>query len=54
MLNWQKDNTVPYAKARQMTPEQLQGKIVTGIFNDDRFPEYTERYQQIIEKAEVK
>ena len=37
-----------------MSSEELNGKIVTGIFNDDSFPEYTAKYQEIIERAEVK
>ena len=51
MLQWQKENSVPVKLAEKMSPEELQGKIVTGIFRDERFPEYTEEYDKIIERA---
>ena len=46
-----KERTVPMAKAQGMSAEELEGKIVTGIFVDSPAPEYTEEYQKIIDKV---
>jgi len=54
MLQWQRDNSIPYIKAKDMKKEELVGKVVTGIFNDEEYPEYTEKYQELIDKFEVK
>ncbi|MBQ6654056.1 MAG: 2-oxoacid:ferredoxin oxidoreductase subunit beta [Erysipelotrichaceae bacterium] len=54
MLQWQKENSVPYAAVGKMNEEDIKGKIITGIFNDDDFPEYTEEYQKIIDRVRVK
>lgn len=52
MLRFQKDNSVSVKIAASMTPEQLKGKIITGVFHKEQRPEYTEEYQKkIIEKA---
>ena len=41
------ENSVPIEKASKMTPEQLEGKIVTGVFVDVDRPEYTEEYAKL-------
>jgi len=51
MLLWQKDNAVNIKKARQMSPEELKGKIITGELYKKEAPEYTARYEQIIAAA---
>lgn len=43
----QKDQAVSHKKSLEMTPEELQGKIVTGIFVDRDKPEYIETYDQV-------
>ena len=50
MLQCQKDETVPVRKAERMTEEELDGKIVTGIFVDRQRPEAREQYQKLIEQ----
>ncbi len=51
MLKWQRDHSIPAAKARGMPPEALIGKLVYGeLFRAER-PEYTREYQKIIERA---
>ena len=52
MLNWQKEVAVNVRQAEKMTPEQLQGRIVIGELYKGEAPEYTEMYQQVIEKAQ--
>lgn len=51
MLRWQKENSVTREAAAKMPPEQLQGKIVRGIFHQRDFPEYTAAYAKIMERA---
>jgi 2-oxoglutarate ferredoxin oxidoreductase subunit beta len=48
MLQELKEQAVPVKKAEKMTEEELEGKIVTGVFVDKDKPEYTERYDQLI------
>jgi 2-oxoglutarate/2-oxoacid ferredoxin oxidoreductase subunit beta len=36
LLKWQRDNSVPVEKARKMKPEEIKGKIVTGIFIEEK------------------
>ncbi len=52
MMKRLKDMTVPVAAASKMNPEQLEGKILTGVLFKDERPEYTAQYQQVIEKAQ--
>lgn len=53
MLEVQKRSTVTLQRAATMTKEQLEGKIITGIFveKDDK-PEYTVLYDQLIAIAQ--
>jgi len=50
MIAWQKENSVPVAKAEQMTPEELDGKLITGILTDIEQPECREEYQKLIDR----
>jgi 2-oxoglutarate ferredoxin oxidoreductase subunit beta len=34
-----------------MTPEQLQGKVLTGVLYKEDKPEYTAEYAKVIERA---
>ena len=51
MMKWQRDNAVPVAKAAQMAPEDLEGKLVYGVLSVSERPEYTRQYQNIIERV---
>ncbi|MBW2147189.1 MAG: 2-oxoacid:ferredoxin oxidoreductase subunit beta [Deltaproteobacteria bacterium] len=51
MLKWIRDNTVSLSRARQMSPGELEGKIISGIFVERGDPEYTDEYEKIREKA---
>ncbi len=53
MMQRLKDDAIPLEQARDLAPEQLAGKIVRGVLVDRDIPEYTERYQQLIEKAQA-
>lgn len=50
MLIQQKECAVPIQKARSMSKEELEGKIVTGVFIDTPRPECREEYQKLIER----
>jgi 2-oxoglutarate ferredoxin oxidoreductase subunit beta len=49
-MNWQIENTISAGKAAKMTPEALQGKILTGVLTDREKPEYVEEYQKFVER----
>lgn len=54
MLKHQKENSIPIEKARDMKPEELSGKIVTGVFVEEKEPEYVEDYYRMIAKVKEK
>ncbi len=49
MLKFQRDNAIPISKAKEMSEEELEGKIITGIFCEKQKPEFTEKYQKIVD-----
>jgi len=54
MLKHQKENSIPVEKAKDMKPEDLTGKIVTGVFVEENRPEYVEDYYRLIGKVKGK
>jgi 2-oxoglutarate ferredoxin oxidoreductase subunit beta len=46
-----KENSVTKAQAQKMKPQELQGKIVTGVLIDVDKPEYTDQYEKLLEKV---
>jgi 2-oxoglutarate/2-oxoacid ferredoxin oxidoreductase subunit beta len=52
MMNRLKDITVPVKAAEKMTPEQLEGKILTGVLHKVVKPEYTEEYAKVITRSQ--
>jgi 2-oxoglutarate ferredoxin oxidoreductase subunit beta len=51
MMNKLKDIAVPVKAAEKMSPEQLKGKVLTGVLYKEDKPEYTSEYQKVIERA---
>lgn len=51
MMKRLKDIAVPVAAAAKMTPEQLEGKVLTGVLHKEERPEYTEQYAKLISRA---
>ncbi len=49
MLLYQKENSIPVAKAKKMNAEELQGKIITGILVDKEQPECRQEYQKLLD-----
>ncbi|MCP4717649.1 MAG: 2-oxoacid:ferredoxin oxidoreductase subunit beta [Deltaproteobacteria bacterium] len=54
MLRDQCENAVPVEEARKMSSSDLQDKIVTGIFTNERRPEYCEEYDKLVERVQKK
>lgn len=54
MLKWQRDHTVPVEKARGMKPQELEEKIITGIFVEENRSEYVTNYYELIERVKGK
>lgn len=50
MMLAQKENSIPVSRARTMSEEELEGKIVTGILVDTEKPECRSEYQKIIDR----
>jgi 2-oxoglutarate ferredoxin oxidoreductase subunit beta len=51
MMNRLKEVAVPVKAAEKMSPEQLQGKVLTGVLYKEDKPEYIGEYQKVIERA---
>ncbi len=49
MLQIFRDVTVSVKRAEKMTAEELEGKILTGVFVNREAPEYVEDYQKLID-----
>ena len=47
MMQWQKDNAVPVEKAGEMSADELQSKIVTGVLVDIEKPTFHEEHARI-------
>jgi len=50
MMQWQKDNAVPVAKAAKMTPAELEGKVVTGVLSEHDREEYIAQCDALAER----
>jgi 2-oxoglutarate ferredoxin oxidoreductase subunit beta len=52
MMKRLKDIAVPVTAAAKMTPEQLEGKTLTGVLHKEDRPEYCENYAKIIARVQ--
>jgi len=52
MMRALKDRSISTRQAGNMDEEERQGKIVRGVFVDRDIPEYTQLYDQIVERAQ--
>ena len=52
MLEWQKNNTVPFNQYKTMSVEERQGKLATGVIHSAQRPEYTEEYLKLIQNIQ--
>lgn len=51
MMKKQQESAIPISRAANMTPEELEGKIVTGEFCQKPRPEYSRAYDRVIARA---
>lgn len=49
-----KENTVSINQAKKMSPEELEGKVITGVLVDEVRPECREEYQKLIDRVQNK
>lgn len=49
MMKWMKENSVVSRRARKMSPEELEGKIILGEFVNEKEPEFSEELFNLIE-----
>ena len=52
MMMWQKENAVPIAKASSMSPEEMEGKFLTGVFVETTKTECRAEYQKLIDRLQ--
>jgi len=51
MMRYLKENSVSQKQAEKLSEEERSWKIVRGVFADRDIPEYTQLYDQVIERA---
>jgi 2-oxoglutarate ferredoxin oxidoreductase subunit beta len=51
MLRSFQEQAVDVKRAAKLSPEELEGKIVTGVLHQEARPEYAEEYQQLIRQV---
>ena len=54
LLQWEKSHTVNVKAAERMTPQQLEGKVLTGLLHQAERPEYTAQYEELIARVQAK
>ena len=54
MLKWQKKVALPKSKIENMSQEELEGRIITGVLVEKKLPEYCDLYAEIIRNAQNK
>jgi len=52
MMRGLKDTSITLRQAEKMSEEEKQGKIIRGVFGERDVPEYTQLYEQIIERVQ--
>jgi len=53
MMRALKENSISHRAAENLSEEERLGKIVRGVFVNRDIPEYTDLYQQVIERAQA-
>jgi 2-oxoglutarate ferredoxin oxidoreductase subunit beta len=52
MMRQLKDNSISMVAAEKLSAEELENKIVRGVMSDIEKPEYTQLYEQLIQRAQ--
>jgi 2-oxoglutarate ferredoxin oxidoreductase subunit beta len=53
MMRQLKENSVSASAAEKLAPEERESKIVRGVLHDIEKPEYTQLYEQLIQKVQA-
>ncbi|MCK9357813.1 MAG: thiamine pyrophosphate-dependent enzyme, partial [Dehalococcoidia bacterium] len=51
MMQWQRDNSIPIEKAREMPADELKNKIVTGVLVDIEKPTFHEEHARLLREV---
>ena len=49
LMNWLRDNCVSEAKFRKMSDEEREGKVITGVLQDEEKSDFISEYERLIE-----
>jgi len=52
MILWQKENSIPVSSSKNMSAQELEGKIITGIFQEEQRKEYAATYQEYVKSIQ--
>jgi 2-oxoglutarate ferredoxin oxidoreductase subunit beta len=52
MMKDLKDSAVPVNAAEKMSPEQLEGKVLTGVLYKESKPEYVDEYRKLVARVQ--
>lgn len=52
MMNNLKNSAVPVTAAAKMSPEQLEGKVLTGVLYKESKPEYVTEYRKLVARVQ--
>ncbi len=52
MLKWMKSHTLPVKAARDLPPEKLEGKLLTGVLWDVDLPEYCDEHRKLLDSLQ--
>lgn len=51
MMRWQRDNSISVGKASEMNPQELEGKIIRGVFVEKQSPEFCDLSWGLVQRA---
>lgn len=53
MMRQLKENSVTASAAEKLSPEERETKIVRGVMHDIDKPEYTDQYEELIQRVQA-
>lgn len=53
MYEWLRDNALPVEKTVDMSPEELEHKVVTGVLKQEHRPDFNREYQQLLARVQA-
>jgi 2-oxoglutarate ferredoxin oxidoreductase subunit beta len=52
MMKWMRDHCISVERAKKISTEELQGKIMIGVLVDKEAPEFTSEYREVIQRVQ--